>query len=73
MYDIFDEGYRLGAKAMYLSGSGPTIIAMVESGRGDYIKNMTAFFKKAGMNYSFKDLTIDNVGTVLKYKKEYTF
>lgn len=73
MYDIFDEGYRLGAKAMYLSGSGPTIIAMVESGCGDFIKNMTAFFKKAGMNYSFKDLTIDNVGTVLKYKKEYTF
>lgn len=68
MYDIFDEGYRFGAKAMYLSGSGPTIIAMVDENVDEFIKKMTNFFEKANMKYRFENLSIDNVGTVLKYK-----
>lgn len=68
MYDIFDEGYRLGAKAMYLSGSGPTVIAMVDGKTDEFILRMKGFFEKASMKYTLKDLSIDNVGTVLKYK-----
>lgn len=68
MYQIFDEGYRWGAKAMYLSGSGPTVIAMVDGKSSEFIKKMQEYFEKMGMKYQLKDLSIDNVGTVLKYE-----
>lgn len=67
MYDIFDKGYELGAKAVYLSGSGPTIIAMVEKNETKFINAMYEFFKQKGMSYRICNLSMDNVGTVVKY------
>lgn len=70
MDDIFEKGYSLGAKAVYLSGSGPTIIAMVEKHDAEFVKNMREFFKSKKMSYRVCNLSIDNVGTVVKYIEE---
>lgn len=67
MYDIFEKGYELGADAVYLSGSGPTIIAMVEHESRNFIKQMNEYFKNKEMLYRICSLSIDNVGAVVKY------
>ncbi len=70
MYDIFNKGYEYGAKAMYLSGSGPTIIAMAEKGNDEILKGMQKYFRKHSMSYQVCRLSIDNIGTVVKYIEE---
>ena len=70
MYEIFEKGYEYGAKAVYLSGSGPTIIAMVEKGNEEFLKGMQKYFRKRAMSYQVCKLSIDNIGTVVKYIEE---
>lgn len=67
MNDIFDKCYSLGANAVYLSGSGPTIIAMVEENSSQFVKEMCRFFEENKMSYRVRNLLVDNVGTVVKY------
>ncbi len=68
MYDIFDKGYELGAKAMYLSGSGPTIMAVTGKNTRELADGMKGFFSANEMSYHIRILSADNVGTVVKYK-----
>ncbi len=70
LYDIFEKGYELGAKALYLSGSGPTIMAMTNDDNHDFFVGMKDYFKREGMEYSINNLRLDNVGTVVKYIEE---
>ncbi len=62
---IFEETYRLGSKATYLSGSGPTIVSVL-SGRGDrFRRGMESFFSENSHKWRCMILECDNVGSVL--------
>lgn len=67
MYDIFDAGYEMGARAMCLSGSGPTVIAMADNG-AEFCKKMEEYLTSENKKYRLLNLSADNVGTVVKYK-----
>ena len=65
MDEIFKKSYEVGSKATYLSGSGPTIVSILD---GDYDKfriEMMDFFKQNSHRWICKILSIDNVGTIV--------
>lgn len=66
MEDIFEKSYELGAKAVYLSGSGPTITALLDSGAVAFAKNMHRYFRENRQKYTCKILSVDNVGAIVK-------
>lgn len=64
MEEIFEKTYQFGAKATYLSGSGPTILSIIDSDCEDFSKNMAGFFEDNNHKLKCRILSVDNVGTV---------
>ena len=66
MEEIFAKSYELGAKAVFLSGSGPTVVAVLEENTEYFKDNITEFFEKFSHKRQCKIVEIDNVGAVVK-------
>lgn len=66
MEEIFEKTYSLGSKATYLSGSGPTIMAVLSGDFKKFQVGMNRYFKEHNKKCTCKLLTIDNVGAVVK-------
>lgn len=69
MDEIFEKVYAAGGKCAYLSGSGPTILAVLDGGYQSFRVEMEDFFRKNSHQWSCKLLAPNNVGTVVKYMK----
>ncbi len=66
-YDfIFDTAYALGAKAVYLSGSGPTIVAIIDGGYSEFEQKAQSLIDENGYKIRCRVLGIDNVGTIVR-------
>lgn len=61
----FDEAYKNGAYAVWLSGSGPTIIALCGKDNKGFSQKMNRYFGNVGESRACYDLTIDNVGAIV--------
>lgn len=66
MEQIFDAAYNFGARAVFLSGSGPTVVAVLEGDTDGFEDKMSAFFEQNGHKRQCKIVEIDNVGAVVK-------
>lgn len=64
MEKIFGMCSELGALASYLSGSGPTVIAIIKAEDTEFIKKTEEYFKSSGIDRRLVELSIDNVGAV---------
>ncbi len=64
--EILDESYKNGAYAVWLSGSGPTIIAVRNADNTGFTNAMNDYFKANGHKRTAKALTIDNVGAIVQ-------
>ena len=64
--EIMEKSYELGAKATYLSGSGPTIVSLISENYEEFEKNMSKFLGTLDSKFSIKICSIDNVGAILK-------
>ena len=69
MNETFEEAYKCGAHAVWLSGSGPTIVAMCEKDNGEFVGKMNMYFMKNNHKWKCCSLNIDNVGAVVKERK----
>lgn len=67
MNEIFKKTYDAGAIATYLSGSGPTIVSVLDEKTKDFKVKMERFFEDEGLSWRCKVLGVDNVGTVVQY------
>lgn len=65
MEEIFEKSYEAGAKATYLSGSGPTIVSILDGDYAKFREEMYSFFKENSHRWMCKILSIDNVGTIV--------
>lgn len=65
MDEIFEQSYKCGAKAAYLSGSGPTIMGVLDRNPYIFKKNMEKFFEENSHKWTCKILSADNVGAVV--------
>ena len=66
MEEIFDKTYEFGAKATYLSGSGPTILSVIDACDMDFKRKITDYFKALKHSLNCRILSVDNVGTVIR-------
>ena len=64
MEEIFEKSAELGALASYLSGSGPTVIAVLRAEDMSFAENMRRYFKEKNIDRRCVELGIDNVGAV---------
>ena len=65
MEDIFEKTYHLGSHATYLSGSGPTILSILDGNYDGFKAGMEEYFKTNGLEWKCMILPIDNVGAVV--------
>ena len=71
-YDfIFKTAYELGAAAVYLSGSGPTIVAIIDENYSEFRREAQKRLDENGYKIKCSVFSIDNVGTIVKETKKY--
>ena len=63
--EIFDKTYELGSCATYLSGSGPTIISILNGESNGFKSKMEQFFSEKSHKWRCLILECDNVGSVV--------
>lgn len=64
--EVFDIAYAHGAYAVYISGAGPTLMAIVDEENTYFAGKMRFSLDNAGMKgWQVHDLRIDNTGCVL--------
>lgn len=66
--EIFDKTYDCGAKATYLSGSGPTIISILTGNGKAFRRSMEDFFRENSHSWKCMLLEVDNVGAVVSVR-----
>ncbi len=70
MEEIFAQSRISGAKAAYLSGSGPTIVAILTEGREQFCRRMEDFFRENSHKWTCRLLSADNVGAVVSQRPD---
>ena len=65
MEEIFEKSYAAGSRATYLSGSGPTIVSVIDERYDEFESEMKEFFAENSHKWNCRILSIDNVGTVV--------
>ena len=64
--DVFDIAYTHGAYAGYISGAGPTVMAIVDEENKFFAGKMKFSLDNAGLGgWQVKELAIDNEGTLI--------
>lgn len=66
MDKIFDYSKENGAIATYLSGSGPTVVSIIEKGNETFLDKMNSYFENEKISRECISLQVDNVGAILK-------
>ncbi|MDD6484391.1 MAG: homoserine kinase [Clostridiales bacterium] len=65
MEEIFKRTYELGSNATYLSGSGPTILSVLDNNFKQFDEGMKRFFAENEHQWTCRILEADNVGAVV--------
>ena len=63
--DIVKKTYESGALATYLSGSGPTIMSIIDGDNTEFANSMGKFFRDNSHKWKCTILECDNVGSVV--------
>lgn len=69
MDKIFERTYELGSNATYLSGSGPTIVSVLDKDYRKFANEMHRFFTENSHEWKCMILDVDNVGAVVSQVK----
>lgn len=67
--DIVKNTYNNGALATYLSGSGPTIMSIIDGSGTDFARSMEKYFIDNSHKWKCSILECDNVGAVVSEHK----
>ncbi|MDO5310395.1 MAG: homoserine kinase [Clostridia bacterium] len=60
--DLFRQAYRSGALGVYLSGAGPTVVAIIKGGDRSFEPRMRGYLRRYMNNWRLHILNADNVG-----------
>ena len=63
--DIFKASYKAEALGVYLSGAGPTVVAIVRADNENFVKRMNFFVKTKIDGWNMHILKPDNMGAVV--------
>ncbi|WP_288221918.1 homoserine kinase [uncultured Clostridium sp.] len=59
---VYNKCISSGALSCFLSGAGPTIMAIIKNDHEEIVGNIKKFLKDEHINWNVKELSIDNVG-----------
>lgn len=59
---VYNKSMELGAVSCYLSGAGPTLMAIVDKYDLNFVNNFKIFMKEQNINWDIKELKIDKNG-----------
>ena len=59
---VYNKSLELGALSCFLSGAGPTLMAIVDNKDISFVGNFTNFMKEQNINWDIKELKIDKHG-----------
>ena len=59
---VYNKCISLGALSCFLSGAGPTIMAIIKNDDKEIIKDIKSFLEDEHINWDVKELSLDNVG-----------
>lgn len=63
--EVKDEAYKLGALASFLSGAGPTIMAIISNDNENFSEEIKKFLEKNEFNWGIHELSIDTKGAIV--------
>lgn len=65
--EVYNKSYELGALGCYLSGAGPTIMAIIDEKDKRFSNKLIEFFRIKGLEWDILELSLDNEGaTIIK-------
>ncbi|TCU75552.1 homoserine kinase [Tissierella praeacuta] len=65
-YDIINKCEEIGCLGLYLSGAGPTIMAIVDEKDNDFILKIKKHLKSINYTWKVKELRLDSYGTIIE-------
>ncbi len=63
--ELIEGCYRAGGYAVYLSGAGPTLMAIAASENVGFGEAVQELYRKYGLNWQLLELSIDNCGATI--------
>ena len=60
--EVYEKVLNIGAYGCFLSGAGPTIMAIINENDLDFVDDIKKFIKEEKLNWNIKELAIDKVG-----------
>lgn len=65
--EVFDKAYSLSAYGVYISGAGPTIMAIVDGKDDVFVHSLRQYLGSLQLDgWDILELSIDNVGTIVE-------
>ena len=62
--EVFARAYALGAYGVYISGAGPTMMAIVDGGDAGFVSSLRSYLGELQLDgWKIEELSIDNDGT----------
>ncbi|WP_313757853.1 homoserine kinase [Tissierella sp.] len=65
-YDIINKCEEIGCLGLYLSGAGPTIMAIVDEKDNDFILKIKKYLKSINYTWEVKELRLDSYGIIVE-------
>ena len=63
--EVYNKSYELGALGCYLSGAGPTIMAIINEEDERFSNELKEFLKAKGLEWDILELAIDDAGATI--------
>ncbi|AOR24237.1 homoserine kinase [Clostridium taeniosporum] len=63
--EVYNKCYELGALGCYLSGAGPTIMAIIDNGADGFSNSIKQYLKNQNIKWEVFELQADNKGAVV--------
>jgi homoserine kinase len=63
--EVYNKSYELGAWGCYLSGAGPTIMAIIDEKDERFSNKLEEFLKEKGLEWDILELSLDNAGATI--------
>ena len=65
--EVFQKSYELGAYGVYVSGAGPTMMAIVDGQDAAFAGRLRSYLGGLELDgWEIRELSIDNVGTIVE-------
>lgn len=65
--EVFDKAYQLNAYGVYISGAGPTLMAIINGEDNQFSTEMRQYLDSLSLTgWQIKELCIDNIGTTVE-------